>query len=1217
MRAAVRPSLILTTAFLIIMMAGCAAGNNSHRSNQLGHTYHWQEGDFKRTIELVRFDDPGTYQVPIFFDHSYGTEITLLGGVVALMEDGARADTLELALRESGIPGKYQEITGISGAYLIETASGPASIHAANRIAQATGIATATPNWRGNILTVNQEPRPYERRTTNNDPTPEPPEDLHGDTQEEATTLQVDERTHGTIAEGDVDYFKIVVPEGEAGYYSAWLTRDKTYKNGFYMNMVMVDPKGYCKEPPCWVYAFARTHKLSEETYIFKVSASREIDGPRPYSVLYRKNQEYEDGLKACSAIQTKYDDELYGCQWHLNNTRENGTYRTSGIVGADINVEAAWDAGVMGAGVNVQIVDGGLDSDHPDITANVNRRKNHNHLIGYTYLNQSNGEDVYYPLDNHGEIMTGLIAARDNDIGYRGVAPRATVYLHNALLTQSVIDIARTVGREINSTAVASNSYGLPTYGALKPLPAVWRKALDQGVSRGNKGKGISFIFSSAVKRRGSDGIDTNAVEITTHPGIIPVCGTGEYGTHLHSSGYGYSHWVCAPGGIHAPTKHGHYTVDSFSSVSGATAVAAGVAALVRSANTSLTWRDVKVILAQSAQFADPDHPDWETGAKHYRDPMHHYRYNPYYGFGVVDAGEAVRLAQHWQNLPRALFDSAASNQRINIRDREENSAPTIHTSTVDYEGKIDFTEYVGLHVNFDHEAVRDLRIELTSPSGAVSKIIQPFDTDKTTQFDGLYRFGTSRHLGENPQGTWTLTVSDETPEDSGVITGWSLEILGHKGTPLTAEFLTDNTPDNHNGQDAFTFELRFSEDPSLSYVTLRDHAFSITNATVSKARRLEPPSNLRWLITVQPTSDDPVTISLPATADCTSPGAICASNDRKLSSHVELTVDGPEHPNQHMTGSPSIGGMVRVGETLTVSTTGISDEDGLDNVTFAYQWIRVHPTQEVITSGYVVTSSLEVNIAGATGHTYTLGEIDKGKTMKILVSFQDDAGFLESATSPVTAVVEPKPNTQATGVPIIDGTTEVGHTLSVNTHGISDDNGMDDASFSYRWKRDHSAISGANSSAYTSTPSDGGHDITVTASFTDDDGYEENATSAPVSIPRPPLTAEIQTDVNGHDGQNPFTVTVTFSQNSAMNYTTIRDHLIDTTYGQVTKAQRVNPQGEERNRIWRITVEPDNTNDVVLSIKTTDDCSATGAVCTADGRKLQGGNTLTITGP
>ena len=100
---------------------------------------------------------------------------------------------------------------------------------------------------------------------------------------------------------------------------------------------------------------------------------------------------------------------------------------------------------------------------------------------------------------------------------------------------------------------------------------------------------------------------------------------------------------------------------------------------------------------------------------------------------------------------------------------------------------------------------------------------------------------------------------------------------------------------PDTHDGQNVFTFELRFSEEFSLSYKMLRDHAFTVAGGTVQKAERITKGSNLRWLITVRPDGDGQVAITLPATTDCDAEGAICTGDGRMLSNELVLTVDGP----------------------------------------------------------------------------------------------------------------------------------------------------------------------------------------------------------------------------------------------------------------------------------------------------------------------------------
>ena len=92
---------------------------------------------------------------------------------------------------------------------------------------------------------------------------------------------------------------------------------------------------------------------------------------------------------------------------------------------------------------------------------------------------------------------------------------------------------------------------------------------------------------------------------------------------------------------------------------------------------------------------------------------------------------------------------------------------------------------------------------------------------------------------------------------------------------TPLTAT--THDAPSSHDGTTAFTFELRLSEEPkpSFSYTTMHEHAFTVTGGSVTGAHRLNPPSNVGWEITVQPSGNADVTVSLPATTDCNPPRA------------------------------------------------------------------------------------------------------------------------------------------------------------------------------------------------------------------------------------------------------------------------------------------------------------------------------------------------------
>ena len=91
---------------------------------------------------------------------------------------------------------------------------------------------------------------------------------------------------------------------------------------------------------------------------------------------------------------------------------------------------------------------------------------------------------------------------------------------------------------------------------------------------------------------------------------------------------------------------------------------------------------------------------------------------------------------------------------------------------------------------------------------------------------------------------------------------------------------------------------------------------------------------------------------------------------------------------------------------------------------------------------------------------------------------------------------------NVPASGAPVITGTAQVGETLTADTTGIADENGLDRVQSRFQWvSNDGSAdtdIVGATDSTYTLTANDEGKTVNVRVSFTDRGGYAESLTSA-----------------------------------------------------------------------------------------------------------------------
>ena len=200
------------------------------------------------------------------------------------------------------------------------------------------------------------------------------------------------------------------------------------------------------------------------------------------------------------------------------------------------------------------------------------------------------------------------------------------------------------------------------------------------------------------------------------------------------------------------------------------------------------------------------------------------------------------------------------------------------------------------------------------------------------------------------------------------------------------------------------------------------------------------------------------------------------------------DVTVAVAAIPNSVATGAPAISGTVQVGQTLTASTSNISDSDGLTNATFTYQWIANDGTDDT-------------DIQDATGSTYILSAADEGKTVKVRVSFTDDEGNQETRTSALTVAVAPIPNSPATGEPTISGTAQVGQMLTASTSDISDSNGLANAIFTYQWiandGTEDTDIPDATGSTHTIGTDDEGKAFKVRVSFTDDRGNQETRTS------------------------------------------------------------------------------------------------------------------------
>ena len=144
-----------------------------------------------------------------------------------------------------------------------------------------------------------------------------------------------------------------------------------------------------------------------------------------------------------------------------------------------------------------------------------------------------------------------------------------------------------------------------------------------------------------------------------------------------------------------------------------------------------------------------------------------------------------------------------------------------------------------------------------------------------------------------EDSGETFTLVLSNASGAGFASNGTEAVGTIRNTETPaLTASF--EGVPEAHDGETAFRVRVAFSEGISISYTRMRDASFTVTGGDVTAARRVDGRRDL-WRITIEPDSDEAVTVRLPETTDCGASAAICTGDGRPLSHALSATVAAP----------------------------------------------------------------------------------------------------------------------------------------------------------------------------------------------------------------------------------------------------------------------------------------------------------------------------------
>jgi Ca2+-binding RTX toxin-like protein len=472
--------------------------------------------------------------------------------------------------------------------------------------------------------------------------------------------------------------------------------------------------------------------------------------------------------------------DPFVAWQWYLDNVGQSG-----GTAGMDINILPLWPD-YMGEGVRIAIIDDGFDLAHPDLAGAFDRDASYD-------LRDDDPDPTAGPTEAHGTPIAGILAAAHDGSGIIGMTPAASlVGLRIGFSDPDVLaQIERALARAF-AADVVNNSWGFlrPFADTFEnPLMAAIGAAIDNAAENGRNGLGTAIVFAAGNHRQDNDNVNLHALRNATN--IITVAALDHDGQVTFYSSPGAAVLVSAPGnGIYTTDLSGAagYDPSDYALTAGtsfAAPMVSGVIALMLEANPGLGSRDVQQILATSARrIADPD-TTWQiNGAGTLNGTGLHFSHD--YGFGLLDAHAAVRLAESWTSTTptfgRLVSASGSITASVSIPDTGSIA------STLEIEETVRVNR-VEVQFTISHLRPADLEVTLVSPSGTRSILLREVDVAELTAFT----YTSVAHWGEASAGTWTLEVHDRATGATGILEHWSLTILGQPISEHTLHVFTD----------------------------------------------------------------------------------------------------------------------------------------------------------------------------------------------------------------------------------------------------------------------------------------------------------------------------------------------------------------------------------------------------------------------------------------
>uniref|UniRef100_A0A3Q4MD14 Furin (paired basic amino acid cleaving enzyme) b n=1 Tax=Neolamprologus brichardi TaxID=32507 RepID=A0A3Q4MD14_NEOBR len=445
--------------------------------------------------------------------------------------------------------------------------------------------------------------------------------------------------------------------------------------------------------------------------------------------------------------------------QWYLSNPTHQ-----------DLNTKAAWAQGYTGRGVVVTILDDGIEKDHPDLISNYDPEASYDVNDGdtdpqprYTQRNEN----------RHGTRCAGEVAgAANNGVCGVGVAYNAKIG-GVRMLDGEVTDVVEAQSLSLNPQHIHiySASWGPEDDGKSLDGPAkLAKEAFLQGITKGRSGQGSIFVWASGNGGREQDScncdgytnsIYTLSISSTTQSGNVPwysePC-SSTLATTFSSGNPGEKQIVT--------TDLRQKCTDSHTGTSASAPLAAGIIALALEANVSgLTPHKSQYL----SVYSPPPSP---LLLKPLLTVSHSY------GYGLLDAGALVALAQNWTSV-------GPQHQCVNtmLSEPRDIGNKLVFSKSVDAcwgrPEHVSSLEHVQARLTLSYSQRGKLAIHLISPLGTRSTLLFPRPNDFSSEGFNDWAFMTTHSWDEDPQGEWTLEIENVAP-NGRVLSQFTLILWG-----------------------------------------------------------------------------------------------------------------------------------------------------------------------------------------------------------------------------------------------------------------------------------------------------------------------------------------------------------------------------------------------------------------------------------------------------